>query len=133
MKLPPPNTTPLAPGRVFRRLRRAQRRLADSLVGGGDVFAVVTTKTKVDTGNWLSKRRVCACVLAEELVLFAAGRRPYTERIALADLQASLYNHVTGELMLAPAPGARVCRLKLAPLEGLKVLAQIYEVDEDHA
>ena len=133
MKLPPANTAPLDRARMRRRLSGAERRLAESLASGRGVFAVAPTGTKVDVGRWLGKRRICACVLADEMVLLAPGRRPYAESIALADLQASRYNHVTGEVMLAPATGARLRRLKLAPLEGLQLLAQIYKVDENHA
>ena len=82
-------------------------------------------------GYWLGKRRVWACVLEEEVLLFARGRRRYVERIPLQQLRGSRYNHVTGELVLAPIETAPVDTtsiksLKLPPLAALEILAYIY-------
>lgn len=132
-KLPPAKTTPLWAAERSAKLKRCERRLLDGLLGEEDVFAVQTTGTKIDVGKWYRRQRVCVCVLPDELLLFAAGPRPLTERIALADLHDSRYNHVTGEVVLAPADGLGVDRLKVPPLEGLELLAQIYKVENDHA
>lgn len=133
MKLPPAKTTPLWVAERSAPLKRCERRLLDGLLGDEDVFAVLPTGTKIDVGKWYRRHRVCVCVLADEIILFAPGPRPLTERIALADLRDSRYNHVTGEVVLAPADGLGVDRLKVPPLEGLEMLAQIYKVENDHA
>lgn len=134
LKLPPAKTTPLGAAQRSAALKRRERRLLGGLVDQGeDVFGLLRTGTKTDVGTWFRMRRVCACLLADEIVLFAPGRRPYTERIALADLGQSRYNHVTGEVVLAPAEGLGVDRLKVTPLEGLEMLAHIYKVEYDHA
>ena len=47
-------------------------------------------------------------------------------------ISAKLYNHVTGEVVFAPAHGLRVDRLRLAPLDGVQLLAQIYASKEEN-
>ena len=125
MKLPPVSAAPLDRGEQRTRLGRARWQFIESVIGGACVFHVRQTGTKVDVGYWLGKRRVWACVMEEELLLFARGRRPYVERIPLADLNCSRYNHVTGELVLAPIETAAVKALKVPPLAALEILAYI--------
>ena len=118
MKLPPVSAVPLDPTERRARLGRA-RRFAESVTGQESVFHVRKTDTKVDVGYWLGKRRVWACLLKQELLLLAWGRRPYVERIPLAKLRESRYNHLTGQLLLAPIERAAVKALKLPPLAAL--------------
>ena len=127
MKLPPANTTPLDRKARRRQLGRARRRLLEAIVGDEAVYYVRRTRTKVDVGAWFRKGRVCICLLASEAVIFAKGRRPYVERIPLLRLRESQYNHVTGELMLAPDVAPQISGLKIPPLEGLQILAQIHQ------
>jgi hypothetical protein len=82
-------------------------------------------------GHWFSKGRIWACALAGELAMFAYGRRPYLERVPFRLLQQSLYNHVTGEVVLAPARDVRVDSLRVTPAEGYQFLAQIYKETSD--
>ena len=84
------------------------RQFVESVVGEAGVFHVCKTATKIDVGYWLGKRRVWACLLEKDLLLCARGRRPYVERIPLAELRESRYNHVTGQLVLAPIEAAAV-------------------------
>jgi len=132
--LPPHLTVPLdSSGGHLARLRARAPDLTANLIGQADAFLVVRTRTAIDVGGWLGRRRIRAVALADGLVLMAPGRRPYGERIAFADLGESLYNHVTGEVVLAPAPDARVRRLRLSPLEGYQLLAQIHGKGTDDA
>ncbi len=151
-RLPPPRLQPLGRGsEAFGRLPPRCRALAERLLGEAEVFLLVRTATKVDVGSWFGPSRVCACALADELLLFAADNSPltallgwlgrgegtgrlgrfYAERIAMRDLRDSTYNHVTGELLLAPATAARVRKLRMAPLEGYQLLAQIHRGHEE--
>ena len=119
MELPDPVTQPLdREAEVFGRLRKAARRLAEEAIGEDDVFVLLKSRTRVDIGGWLGRRRVWAAALADSLVLFAPGRRPCSERISFALLRGSTYNHVTGELALAPPEGAHVRSLRVSPLDG---------------
>ena len=126
MKLPSANTNPLDEAAREARVGASRIEFLDSLVGEEPVFGLLKTRTRTDTGNWFFKRPVWACTLAGELLLFAKGKRPYAERVPFDKLGASTYNHVTGELMLAPADGLRVTRLKMPPMEGLQVLAHVH-------
>ena len=145
VELPPREETPLAAEAVFARLPARHRALAAELIGGKGVFLVVPTRTGIDVGSWLGRSRVCACALADHLLLFAPARNPlallakaarlagklrlpaspYAQRIPFEQLRESTYNQVTGELVLAPATDARVRRLKVPPLDGHRLLAQI--------
>ena len=126
MKLPPANAEPFDELARSERLGAARRRFLDSQIDGRPVFHILKTHSKVDVGTWFFKRRVWACLLGDELLLFARGRQPYVERVPFDRLQRSEYNHVTGEVMLAPADGLRVGHLKMPPLEGLHLLAHIH-------
>ncbi|MCG3148813.1 MAG: hypothetical protein PCFJNLEI_02260 [Verrucomicrobiae bacterium] len=85
------------------------------------------TATKVDVGRWWQPARLWAVGTETELLLVAAGPRPVVVRVPLTDLRASLYNAVTGEVILAPATGVPYRCLKLAPVEGHQLLAQIQQ------
>ena len=134
LELPRPRTTPLerAAG-AFARMAKPERRLAEECLGADDALFIVRTATRVDVGSWLRGARVWACALRRELALLAWGRRPYAERVPFRRLRASVYNPVTGELALAPAPGTRVRGLKMPPLDGYQLLAQIYHEEGDDA
>ena len=124
-KLPPRRTAPLATRDAeLLRLGRKERKLLEQLAGG-KVFLVAATGTRIDVGGWLRQGRVCAACLAGELLLFAAGGQPYGEKAEYDSLGRSLYNHVTGELLLAPARGIRVRRLYLPPVIAYEFLGQI--------
>ena len=127
-ELPPARTVPLdKAARKRSRLSWAQRRLARKVLGAEALFVLARTRSRVDVGSWLGRRRVCAAALGGELALFAAGRRPYRERIPFSRLRESQYNSVTGELVLAPAEGARVRALRVSPLDAYQLLAQMHE------
>lgn len=109
-----------------RRMTPGERRLLDHAAGEGEFLAVYQSGTRVEVGLWVFERRVWVAVTARDVVLLAAGRRPLLQRVAFAHLYASLYNAMTGELVLAPDRGYRVGQVRLPPLEGCQVLAQIY-------
>jgi hypothetical protein len=94
-------------------------------VSAGRLASLFATRSRVDVGWWFWSARLHAAVLGDELVLFAAGSRPFVQRTPLPAVCASLYNHVTGEVVLAPATAAAVRRLRMAPVDGQKLLAVI--------
>jgi hypothetical protein len=130
MNLPPAEIQPLDHTGRHAQLGAARCRFLDAAIGDEPVFGVVKTGTRVDVGSWLYKRRVTACLLEHDLFLFATGKRPYTQRIPFDELRESQYNHVTGEVMLAPAESPQVKRLTVPPLAGLKILAHINQGDK---
>jgi len=50
------------------------------------------------------------------------------QKTPLASLRQSLYNHVTGEVVLAPVRELKLTHIQVAPLDGYQLLAQIYQV-----
>ena len=101
-RLPPPRETPLDRSTgSFSRLSPLERWVADGVLGEADVFVLVRTAGTADVGTWLRRGRLWAAALGDELVLFAAGRKPYSERAGFTELTESVYNQVTGQLVLA--------------------------------
>lgn len=105
---------------------KAVRALLDELRGGEAVRWVVATGSTVDTGGWLRGGRLWAGVTDTALLLAAAGRRSHGERLALADLRQSLYNHTTGELVLVRGPGRSRQPVRLEPMEASRLLEWIH-------
>ncbi|MFP4105114.1 MAG: hypothetical protein ACLFVU_03395 [Phycisphaerae bacterium] len=91
----------------------------------------VKTGTRIDTGGWWFRCNVYAYTTRDELILLAWGRDEYVEVIALHELSTSTYNPLTGEVVLGPGCGKRVSKLKLNPLAGYQLLAQILRSDEE--
>jgi hypothetical protein len=105
--------------------------LLRKLIAGRDVFLIVRTGTKVDVGSWLFRGRIWLAVLDDCIVVAATARggaRPLAETIPFNRLRRSQYNHVTGQLALAPAGLAGTKGLAMSPIEGRQVLAQIYHM-----
>ncbi|MBU4198437.1 MAG: hypothetical protein KKE37_01290 [Verrucomicrobia bacterium] len=127
LELPPPLTAPTERIAEIRALMTpaAQRLLAD-ICGAAPVLILLKTGSTTDTGNWLHKGRVWAAATAEDLVLLAGGSKPFFQKAPFTHLDESLYNHVTGELVLAPNRGWRLARVAMPPLDGYQLLAQIY-------
>ena len=115
------------------RMSSRERRLAAELSGGQEARLLVCTGTRVDVGQWLRRGRVWAAALADEMLLFASGRRPHCERVPLGRLGESVYNPVTGELVLAPAQGVRARNLRMPPLDGYRFLSLLRREEPGHA
>ena len=97
-------------------------------IGSDEKDALWRTRTRVDVGMWYRKGRVWVCPLAEELLLFAEGPRPWIERIAYSDIRESRYNHVTAEIALAPEPDLPLSTLRVRPLEALALMRHFRRV-----
>jgi hypothetical protein len=132
-ELPPARKEPLdKTGGAFSRMPYRERFLAEQLLASEDVFVVARTGTKIDVGSWLLRGRVWVFALADSLAIVAcgpAGSRVRAERIPYEELRESQYNHVTGELALAPAKGLPFRGLKTDPITGYQILAQIRRED----
>lgn len=96
--------------------------LLKELTGGAEPKLLLRTRTRIDAGRWWRSNPIWLCITADELILFAVARRRYTERIPLADCQASHYAHSTGELVIDPTESLRIKRLSLTPREALNAL-----------
>lgn len=125
--LPEPLTAP-SPDNAAEEamLTRRERVLFDELCGSDRVRVLLLSESMADVGRWLIRGRVWVCATDTELVAFAAGWRPLMQRIPYRHIQESLYNMITGELVLAPNYQFAVNRIRLSPLEAYQMLAQIY-------
>ena len=85
----------------------------------------IITDTLMDVGGWLCKKRICVSTKPDGLLLFAQGKTPYKEHIPFQKLQDSIYNHTTGELVIAPAEEAQTKSLKMSPLNATRILKYI--------
>lgn len=129
-ELPPPIADPLSEEewqRLLDTMGEPERQLAREQLSDDDhEYYGVCSATRADVGHWLGRGVVWAVALERELLLFAAGKRPLIERIPFGQIHRSMYNHVTGELVLAPSHNLRIERLALPPAAGYQMLAQIY-------
>lgn len=136
LELPPPITEPLteeAWTRLLDSMGDPERHIAREQLEDADrVYYGVCTASRADVGHWLGKGVVWALALEHDLFLFAAGKRPVIERIAYGQVYRSMYNHVTGELVLAPSHNLAVERLALPPAAGYQLLAQIYRDNDSN-
>ena len=131
-ELPPPKTTELTfDSSNLRRMSDLEQELVAELFSTRPVYLLERSNTGVDVGHWLSQGVLWIAALDNELVLFAQGRRPYVQEIPFAQLQNSVYNHVTGELVLASESGGSVMSVSLPPETGYQVLAQIDQKREE--
>lgn len=96
--------------------------LLKELTGGAEPKLLLRTRTRIDAGRWWRSNPIWLGITADELILFAVARRRYTERVPLADCQASHYAHSTGELVIDPTESLRIKRLSLTPREALNAL-----------
>lgn len=117
---------------VLAAMRPEAKALFNEVASGAPCFMLLSSQTKIDTGHWFRRSRVYAAVFANHIGLFAWGKRSWVESVSFRHLRQSLYNHVTGEVVFAPAHGLRVDRLRLAPLDGVQLLAQIYASKEEN-
>lgn len=131
VELPPPVTEPLSDSaEIFGEMSPSERALFRECSAGEPCFVLVETKTAIDTGGWFSRGRIWMAALGKDIVIVAAGKKPFLERIPFLHIQESLYNHVTGEFVLAPPRGLRVTSAGMTPIEGYQLLAQIYSNKE---
>jgi hypothetical protein len=132
-ELPPAREEPLArTGGAFSRMGYRERFLAEQLLASEEVFVIARTGTKIDVGSWLLRGRVWVFALADSLAIVAcgpAGLRVHAEKIPYEELRGSQYNHVTGELALAPVKGLPFRGLRIDPVTGCQILAQIHRED----
>ncbi len=115
------------------RLSKAEQRLLDEVAAGRQIMVLVRSGTTVDVGAWFRRGHVVGVCLDNEWVMWATGRRPFVERVPARLLVGSTYNHLVGELVLAPAPGVSLRQLKMTPQEAGRALRWILNVSEEAA
>ena len=100
-----------------------EQALLDEAIGQAEPLVRLRTATRIDTGRWWRSSPLWICVMKNEVILLAVGRRRYLERIPIAGCGGSFYNPSTGELVLAPTETPRFRQLRMKPSEALGILS----------
>lgn len=74
-------------------------------------------------GRWFVKGRVWICVTDNDLIVCAAGRKPFIEKVSLHDVADSFYNAITGELVFQPADVFSLKKVGIAPHDAHTVIS----------
>ena len=106
-------------------MNRLEKRLLSEVSGGRPRLAV-RTRTRIDVGRWWWPARVWLCVVEDELVILAVGRRRFVAHKPLAEIGDSYYCHATGKLAIEPGEELTFNRFKMSPGEALPLLAEIH-------
>jgi hypothetical protein len=103
-------------------LNSRERAVLNAETGDADVLLAVRSRTRIDTGRWLWRTPLWLCVTDHDVVVLAAARRRYVQRVPITDCQGSHYCHTTGELVIEAGDDLRFRRLAMSPVDGLRVL-----------
>ena len=99
--------------------------LLDESLGRASPALLLRTKTRIDTGRWWRRSALWLCVTHAEMLLFAASKRRYVQRIPLADCKESTYCHTSGAMLLQPSDLWRFHTIDLPPTDAVAVLQHI--------
>lgn len=108
-------------------MSRPEREVLLAQTDGAKPRLLLRTDTRVDTGRWLRGTPLWLCLTLDELLLLAASRRWYLERLPLADCRDSRYHPMSGQLLIASATPPRLNRAAMSPGHALLVLRAIRE------
>jgi len=103
-------------------LNTYEQQLLQQEAGAAQPRLTLRTGNRIDVGLWWRKRPLWLCIFEEELLLFAVGRRRYSERVPLAECEHFHYNPSSGELVIEPAEVLRFPRLKMPASDALNLL-----------
>ena len=97
--------------------------LLQSVVGDVAPRLSLQTNTRVDAGGWVKK---CVpawlCVMDDQWVVLAVGKRRYVQVVSLNECAESYYCAASGTLVLAPTEDLELNRLAMSPADALKIL-----------
>lgn len=99
-----------------------EQQLLEQAAGASKPRLTLCTGNRIDVGLWWRKRPLWFCILEHEVLLFAVGRRRYSERVSIADCKDFHYNPSSGELVIEPSDLLRFPRLKIPTSEALEAI-----------
>lgn len=115
----------LAPTHPEHALSAAESALLNEALAGQTPRLLLRSSTRVDTGRWLCKSPLWLCVTQTQILLLAASKRRYLQRLPLSDCKASQYCHTSGALLLQPSETWRFNTIQLPPADALMVLKHL--------
>jgi hypothetical protein len=107
------------------KMSEAERACFGMLRENAAVSVLVRTQMRVDTGGWLRNSAMWLCLTDSELVLFAANRRRFLQRLPLIECAGTSYCHVSGALHLQPSDRWHFSTIAMPPVEGIKIEKQL--------
>lgn len=111
-------------------LNQSERELLHEQLQGRTPRLLLRTATRVDTGLWWMRTRLWLCVLEDELMLFAAARRRYCQRVPLVQCAGIRYCHTAGALALGVGDRLRFAYLSVTPIQALQVIDLIEQATD---
>lgn len=94
-------------------------------LAGQSLVLLLRSNTRIDTGRWLCRSPLWLGLTDTDILLFAASKRRYVQRMPIIDCKASQYCHTSGALLLEPTDRWRFSAIELPPTDALKVLKRI--------
>ena len=117
-----PTLTPTHPDHALTAVESA---LLSEALAGQTPLLLLRSDTRVDTGRWLRKSPLWLCVTQTDILLLAASKRRYVQRMPISDCTTSQYCHTSGALLLQPSDAWRFNTIQLPPADALKVLKHL--------
>ena len=106
-------------------LSAAESALLSDELSGQRPLVLLRSASRVDTGRWLRKSPIWLCLTETDILLLAASKRRYVQRMPIAACKASQYCHTSGALLLQPSDTWRFSAIQLPPADALNVLNHI--------
>lgn len=110
-------------------MNKRERAILIAEIGDTEPRLALCSNTRIDTGRWWRRSRLWIVATDRHVVLLAAARRHYVERIPIEDCQQSHYCHTTGELVIKANKDLQFNRLAMAPTDALYVLDAIRQIN----
>ena len=99
-----------------------EQQLLSETVGDVKPRLSLRTGTRIDTGRWGRRSPSWLCLMEDELVILAVGRRRHVERIPLAEAAGSFFDPGSGQLVIAPCESLRFNSFKMPAPQALQML-----------
>ncbi|MFT6178103.1 MAG: hypothetical protein ACI9NQ_000164 [Paracoccaceae bacterium] len=103
-------------------MNQREQQLLREEVGDAKLELCLRSNARIDTGRWWRRTPLWLCVVSDELIMLAVGRRRYTARLPLSSCGESHYNHATGEFVVVPGEELKFSHFPLSPREALELL-----------
>lgn len=101
------------------------RTLLEAELGNETPRLLLRSMTRVDTGGWFGKSRVWLCLTETDVLLLAASKRRYVQRLPISACKETQYCHTSGALLMQPSHQWRFNTIALPPADGLMVIQHL--------
>ena len=106
-------------------MNKLEKQILKEAVGEVSPTLALCSRTNIDTGRWWRKSRLWLVVMPEELIVLAAKRRQYLERVALSECGDTHYDHGTGMLVIGPTEDLEYSHVAMPVSDAVTILRLI--------